>query len=86
MFSSAWFVLLDQDYEKAAELYTEAIDLNPNVPAYYANRSFANLKLENFGYALADATKALELDRSYIKVSGIQRALISVEKRFLFLQ
>jgi hypothetical protein len=29
----------------------------------------ANIKLEAYGYAIADATKALEIDPSYIKVS-----------------
>jgi len=38
------------------------------VAAYYGNRSFAYLKTECFGYALSDATKALELDKTYIKV------------------
>ena len=35
---------------------------------YYGNRSFAHLKMESYGYALSDATTALELDKSYIKV------------------
>lgn len=34
---------------------------------YYGNRSFAYLKTECFGYALKDASKAIELDKSYIK-------------------
>ncbi len=29
----------------------------------------ANIKLEAYGYAIADATKAIELDESYVKVS-----------------
>ena len=57
----------EQDYEKAIELYTEAINLNPYVPAYYGNRSFAHLRVESFGYALADASKAIELDKNYVK-------------------
>ncbi|KAK2167212.1 hypothetical protein LSH36_31g05027 [Paralvinella palmiformis] len=56
-----------QNYAQAIELYTEAINLNPAVAAYYGNRSFAYLKTECFGYALSDATKALELDKTYIK-------------------
>ncbi|KAI4497466.1 hypothetical protein M0802_007477 [Mischocyttarus mexicanus] len=56
-----------QAYEKAIELYTEAIKLNPNIALYYGNRSFAYLKTECFGYALADASKAIELDRNYLK-------------------
>lgn len=30
----------------------------------------AHIKLEAFGYAVADATRALELDPSYVKVGG----------------
>ncbi|CAD5112205.1 DgyrCDS1439 [Dimorphilus gyrociliatus] len=55
------------EFNEAIELYTQAIELNPNVAAYYANRSFSYLKTECFGYALADASKALELDPKYIK-------------------
>lgn len=57
-----------KNFEQAVPLYTEAIELQPTA-AYYGNRSFANLKLENYGYALEDANRALELDRKYIKVS-----------------
>lgn len=60
-------MLPEQDYNKAIELYTEAINLNPTVAVYYSNRSFAYLKTECFGYALADASKAIELDNTYIK-------------------
>lgn len=39
----------------------------------FANAHFlfsqAQIKLEAFGYAIADATKALELDPNYVKVS-----------------
>jgi len=56
-----------QQYQKAIELYSKAIELNPEVSVYYGNRSIANLKIENFGYALSDATKAIELDKNYIK-------------------
>nr|CAD7590719.1 unnamed protein product [Timema genevievae] len=56
-----------QDFNKAIELYSKAIDINPNVAVYYGNRSFAYLKTECFGYALTDASKAIELDKSYVK-------------------
>ncbi|CAH1995895.1 unnamed protein product [Acanthoscelides obtectus] len=55
------------DFNKAIELYTLAIEKNPNVAIYYANRSFAYLKTECFGYALTDASKAVELDKTYVK-------------------
>ena len=62
------FLLLDGHFDTALELYSEAIKLNPYCAVYYGNRSFCSVKLENFGDALADANKALELDKKYIKV------------------
>lgn len=57
----------NQEYEKAIDLYSKAIDLDSTVAVYYGNRSFAYLKTECFGYALDDASKAIELDRNYVK-------------------
>ena len=62
----------DKNYGIAIDYYTEAIGLNPCVAALYSNRSFAYLKTEYYGYALADASKALELDSKYIKVRGVE--------------
>ena len=56
-----------QNYEKAIEFYTAAIDKNDSVAAYYGNRSISYLRTECFGYALNDANKSLELDKSYLK-------------------
>lgn len=60
-------VFLEQDYNTAIDLYSKAIDHNPDVAIYYGNRSFAYLRTECFGYALSDASKAIELDPTYIK-------------------
>lgn len=60
-------ILLDSDYEKAIELYTDAIQMHPDA-ILYSNRSFAYLRREWYGYALIDAKKALEYDSKYIKV------------------
>jgi len=54
-------------YDKAIEFYSKAILSNPKVAVYYGNRSLSYLRLECFGYALTDASKALELDSNYIK-------------------
>ena len=48
-------------------MYTKAIETDGAVAAYYANRAFAYIKEEWYGYAVADATKAIELDSSYVK-------------------
>ena len=64
----AVFVFVEQDYDMAINLYTDAINLDPFNASYYGNRSFAYIKTECYGYGLADANKALELDRTYVKV------------------
>lgn len=55
-------------YREAVDAYTAAIETDSTNPIYLSNRSFAHLRLEEFGAALADASKAIELDASYIKV------------------
>ena len=55
-------------FDQAMDFYSKAIDFNPTMAAYYGNRSFAHLKTESYGYALVDASKALDLDKTYIKV------------------
>ena len=64
-----YYFSVDKKYIEAVEFYTKAIDVNPSVASYYGNWSIAHLRTEAFGYALQDASKALELDKNYIKVS-----------------
>ncbi|CAK9081083.1 unnamed protein product [Durusdinium trenchii] len=40
---------------------------NPSVQIYYANRAFCHIKMENFGSALVDATKAIEAKEDFPK-------------------
>lgn len=54
-------------YHEAIDKYNDAIELNPEVPSYYGNRAFCHIKMENYGLAIADATVALELDKSFVK-------------------
>lgn len=63
------FLIIEKKYTEAIEFYTKAIDLAPTVASYYGNRSIAYLRTEAFGYALQDASKSLEVDKNYIKVS-----------------
>ncbi|NXQ95614.1 PPP5 phosphatase, partial [Sagittarius serpentarius] len=56
-----------KDYENAVKYYSSAIELNPTNAIYYGNRSLAYLRTECYGYALADATRAVELDKKYVK-------------------
>ena len=58
-------------YEEALEEYTKAIDLDVSdakkAAIYYTNRAFAQLKLENYGFALEDSTKAINKDPTFAK-------------------
>jgi len=40
---------------------------NPNLKIYYSNRAMCNIKLENYGSAVIDASKAVELDNLFEK-------------------
>ncbi|XP_021764996.1 protein SGT1 homolog B-like [Chenopodium quinoa] len=58
---------IDDHFELAVELYSQAIDLNPNNAELFADRAQANIKLSNFTEAVADANKAIQLDSSMAK-------------------
>jgi len=56
-----------QKYIPAIEKYTAAIELTPDNAVLYSNRAFANIRVENFGRAIQDAQKAIDLDKKYVK-------------------
>lgn len=58
---------VDDHFELAADLLTQAIGLNPNNAELYADRAQANIKLRNFTEAVADASRAIQLDPSMAK-------------------
>ncbi|KAK2765978.1 hypothetical protein FQN54_007493 [Arachnomyces sp. PD_36] len=55
------------DWPTAVDLYTQAIEKNARDPSFFCNRALTHIKLESYGYAIADASKAIELDASYVK-------------------
>ncbi|KAJ9172863.1 hypothetical protein P3X46_016060 [Hevea brasiliensis] len=54
-------------FGQAIDLYTQAIELNGQNAFYWANRAFAHTKLEEYGCAIQDASKAIEIDPKYSK-------------------
>nr|KJB21334.1 hypothetical protein B456_004G116900 [Gossypium raimondii] len=58
---------IDDHFELALHLYSQAIQLNPKHAELYADRAQANIKLNNLTEAVADANKAIELDPSMSK-------------------
>ncbi|CAF2042867.1 unnamed protein product [Brassica rapa] len=59
---------LEDDFDVAVDLYSKAIDLDPNCAAFFADRAQANIKILNFtAEAVADANKAIELEPTLAK-------------------
>ncbi|KAK8970211.1 hypothetical protein KSP40_PGU011755 [Platanthera guangdongensis] len=58
---------VDDNFELAADLYSQALELDPKSADLYADRAQANIKLGNFPAAVSDANKAIELDSSMVK-------------------
>ena len=56
----------EKKFLDAVNVYTRAIQLNATA-VYYGNRSSAYFKLNRFDYAIADATQAITIDRTYSK-------------------
>jgi hypothetical protein len=56
------------NYERAAELFGKAIELDPQNHVLYSNRAGAYTSLKRFSEALADAEKTVELNPSWPKV------------------
>ncbi|KAK9277180.1 hypothetical protein L1049_006719 [Liquidambar formosana] len=58
---------VDDNLELAIDLYTQAINMNPKNAVLFSDRAQANIKLNNFTEAVADANKAIELDPAMAK-------------------
>lgn len=70
-------------YSQAIDLYTEAIELNSENAVYWANRAFAHSKLEEYGSAIQDASKAIEVDPKYSKACYFQMIFLFFNDLFV---
>ena len=59
------------DFETAVSLYGEAMALDPGNHILFSNRSAALVKLGHFARALQDASRAVELNSKWPKVTSI---------------
>jgi serine/threonine-protein phosphatase 5 len=57
----------NQEWDKALEFYTKAIEAYNAEPSFYTNRAQTYIKLEQYGYAIQDADTAIELDPNNVK-------------------
>ncbi|XP_042001249.1 protein SGT1 homolog [Salvia splendens] len=69
---------IDDHFELAVDLYTEAIALSPTAAELFADRAQANIKLRNFTEAVADANNAIELNHSMSK-AYLRKGLACIE-------
>ncbi|CAH8272942.1 unnamed protein product [Arabidopsis lyrata] len=58
---------LEDDFDVAVDLYSKAIELDPNCAAFFADRAQAKIKTDNFTGAVADANRAIELEPTLAK-------------------
>lgn len=56
-----------KQYNSALPLYTKAIELCPDVAAYYGNRAACYIMLNRFEEALEDVRKAVQLDHTFVR-------------------
>ncbi|KAB5588592.1 Protein phosphatase 5 [Ceratobasidium theobromae] len=54
-------------FEEAATKYSAALEYNPFDATLYCNRAYMRMKIEQHGFAIDDATKAIALDPKYVK-------------------
>ncbi|KAI5480161.1 protein phosphatase 5, partial [Pseudohyphozyma bogoriensis] len=64
-------------YGPSLDLYTASLNKNPFDPVVWSNRAAVRLKLEEHGLAIADATRAIELDPRFVK-AYYRRALANL--------
>ena len=57
----------EKKYKEALDCYSKAIEIDPNDPILYSNRSAMHLNLSEFDKAIEDAEKAISLKPEYAK-------------------
>ncbi|KAK5993208.1 Serine/threonine-protein phosphatase T [Cladobotryum mycophilum] len=67
------------DWPKAIDFYSKAITADDSEPTFFTNRAQAYIKSEAYGYAISDASKAIEINPKLVKAyfrRGLARTAI----------
>lgn len=70
-----------QKYQEAAELYTQAIQLDPKNHVLYSNRSAAHVQMKKYEEALADAEETIKLNPTWSKGYSRKGAALAFQQR-----
>jgi tetratricopeptide (TPR) repeat protein len=88
MMSQAYALLINQNYDRAINTYSEALRIDPKVATAFVNRGFAYSKNRDYDRAISDYNEAIRLDpkaavckrwwvRLHEKVNNLDRTLSS---------
>jgi tetratricopeptide (TPR) repeat protein len=73
--------LAAKDYASAEQLYSQAIDICPDIEAYYTNRALARANLRKFDLASEDCMAALRINPKSARAYGrLGSAMFQAEK------
>ena len=57
----------NKDYRRAIQLYSQAINVNPQDPNFYSNRALCYFNLEDYFKCVNDCDHAIQLNASFTK-------------------
>lgn len=63
-------LMRSENFEKAIEMYSKAIELDSSNQVFYCNRAAAHSKLNNHYAAIEDCKRAIDMDPKYGKAYG----------------
>ncbi|XP_064609385.1 protein SGT1 homolog [Liolophura sinensis] len=82
LFGQANAEFVAENYQRALELYTLAINGDSTKDEYYVNRSHANIKLEKYKDAVVDADQAIKLNPKNAKAYLRKGTALFAQKNF----
>ncbi|MFB3114434.1 MAG: tetratricopeptide repeat protein, partial [Nitrospirales bacterium] len=70
----------------AQQDYNKAIELDPNDPHFYTNRGTSYLRIHQYAQALADYSKAIELESEVFPMDDTDKGMLYAGRGFIDLR